>query len=173
MPIMTSGAAWAGGFGALVTLSVATVLLRPEPTLLRGRTLFLFLTVYVALAWGWLAWRGGGLTPQALAVGGTGLVVGALAAPWWFVFGGRRAALIGTIEVCFGRVCAQYEPTDGGFMMKVPGGALQVRLHSFVSQRLTMLSFRARPAHKKGELFQKLLLKQYGGVLPTIRIRMG
>jgi hypothetical protein len=170
---MTPGVPWVAAYAALVVLSIATVMLRPEPTLLRGRTLFLFTAVYVALAWGWLAWRGGPPTPQALAIGGAALIVSAAATPWWFVFGGARTVLISTIEVCFGRVCAQFERTHSGFMMTVPGGGMHVRMHTFLAPRVTMVSFRTRPAHRKGQLFQRLLLKQYRGVLPTIRIRIG
>ena len=40
------------------------------------------------------------------------------------------------------------------------------------TDRMTALRFRERPPHKKGELFRRLLIKQWSGPLPTIRIRI-
>lgn len=170
--LVTPGAVWLAGYAAVVVICAATMWLRAEPTLVRGRSVFLFTALYVALAWGAIALREGAVPSRVLVAGVVALGATALLAPWWFVLGGPRAAIFETMEVCFGRVCAQYERTDGGFVMTVPGGGLHVRLHALPTGRATVLSFRARPAHRKGELFQRLFGKQYQGVLPTIRIRM-
>ena len=146
---MTPGDVWLAGFAALVIVCAATVLLRCEPTLVRGGTIFFLSALYVALA------------------------VSASLAPWWFVLGGSSTAVIAIMEECFKRVCARYERSNTGFLMTVPGGGLHIRLHDLSPARVTALSFRARPAHRKGDLFLRLLRKQYQGVLPTIRIRMG
>lgn len=171
---MTSGDVWLAGYAALAIVCAATVLLRREPTLVRGRSIFLFTLLYAALAWGFLAWRdGGGAVPTRVWIAGVvALGVSALVAPWWFVLGGPRTAVIAIMEICFGRVCAQYEHVDAGFVMTVPGGSLDVGLYALPSSRVTVLSFRARPAHRKSDLFRRLLVKQYQGPLPTIRIRM-
>jgi hypothetical protein len=179
---VTPGDVWLAVYASVVVVCAATVLLRREPTLVRGRSVFLFTLVYVALAWVFLAWRHGAVTahavpPRVLIVALVALGVTALAAPWWFVLGGPRTAVIATMELCFGRVCAQYDRVDAGFVMKVPGGAaggggLHVGLHALPWSRVTAVSFRARPPHRKSDLFRRLLVKQYAGVLPTIRIRM-
>lgn len=170
---MTPGSAWLVAFAALVIVCVMTVFVRREPTLLRGSTVFQFAVLYVALAWGFLAWRSGGIPPRMLLAGIGALAVTGAMAPWWFVLGGPRTAVAALIEVCFGRVCAQYRRSDSGFVMTVPGGDFHVRLHAVPLRKLTVLSFREDPAHRKGHLFRQLLLKQYRGVLPTIRIRIG
>jgi hypothetical protein len=169
---VTAGEICLAGFAALVVVWAATVLLRREPTLVRGRTVFLFTALYVALAWGFLAWVDRAVPPRALGVGIVALAVSAAVAPWWFVLRGPRTAVLATIEVCFGRVCAQYDKVGAGFVMKIPGGTLRVGVHA-LSASVTVLSFRARPAHKKSDLFRSLLAKQYPGMLPTIRIRIG
>ena len=169
---MTPGLAWLLAFIALVAVSAVTVAVRREPTLVRGGTVFQFILLYVALAWGVVAWRVGAIPPRVLAAGGIALALGAAMAPWWFVLGGPRTAVIGLIEVCFGRVCAQFQRVDSGFVMTVPGGDFHVRVHAPL-RKLTLLSFRQRPPHRKGHLFRQLLRKQYRGPLPVIRIRMG
>lgn len=173
---MTPGDAWLVAFAGLVLVSAVTVLVRPEPTLLRGGTALGFVALYVAFAWAVLALRGDAIPPRAIIAAVAALVVTGLMAPWWFVLGGHRAGVISTIEVCFGRVCAEYQRTGSGFVMSIPGGDLHVGLHALASRRLTVISLRARPSHakhKKGDLFRRLLVKQYRGVLPVIRIRMG
>lgn len=173
---MTPADTWLAGFAALVVVCAATVLARPEPTLVRGSTVLRVTALYVALAWGVLAWHDSAIQMRGIIAAGAALILSASMAPWWFVLGGHRTAVASIIEVCFGRVCAQYERTDAGFVMSVPGGGLHVGLHALASSRMTVLSFRARPSrtrHKKGDLFQRLLVKQYRGVLPVIRIQMG
>lgn len=170
---MTSGTPWLIAFAALVVVSAATVFLRKEPSLVRGSTVFLFTLLYVALAWSFLAWRTGGIPARMLAAGIIALALAGLMAPWWFVFGGPGTAVAGIIEVCFGRVCAQYRRVDAGYVMTVPGGDFHVRLHAAPVRSLTLLSFREAPAHRKGHLFRQLLRKQYRGALPTVRIRIG
>lgn len=170
---MTPGDLWLAVYGALAIVCGATLFARREPTLVRGRSVFLFTALYVALAWAMLTWRGAAIPPRLPIAAILVLAGTAAASPWWFVLGGPRAAVIATMEVCFGRVCAQYEHVERGFVMTVPGGGgLHVGLHALPSSRVTVLSFRARPAHKKSDLFRRLLRKQYPGVLPTIRIRM-
>ena len=152
-----------------------TVFVRPEPTLLRGRTVLLFTVLYVAVASGFLAWRDADIPSGVLIAAIVALIASALMAPWWFVLGGPHTAVDAIIEICFGRICATYERSDTGFVMLVPGGGgLHVGVHALPSSRITVLSLRARPGpmHKKGDLFRRLLVKQYHGVLPTIRIRM-
>jgi hypothetical protein len=170
---VTPGDVWLAAYAALAVICAATVLLRHEPTLVRGRSIFLFTVLYVAIAWGFLAWREAVVPPRVWITAVVALGVSALVAPWWFVLGGPRTAVVAIMEICFGRVCAQYEHVDAGFVMTVPGGGgLHVGLYALPSSRVTVLSFRARPAHRKSDLFRRLLVKQYQGPLPTIRIRM-
>lgn len=149
-----------------------TVTIRREPSLVRGRAVFLFTLAYAAVGWVVLSWRGvevpGGAIAAALAL----VVASGLLAPWWFVLGGQRSNVISTMEMCFGRVCAKYEATPHGFVMTVPGGGLHISAHALRGGRLTVVWFRARPEHRKGWLLQRLFAKQYRGVLPTLRIRM-
>ena len=170
---MTPGDLWVAAYVALALLCVVTVLVRREPTLLQGRTVFVFTVANVALAWALLAWRGSPVPARVAVAATVALALTALAAPWWFVIGGPRSAVLSTMEMCFGRICAQYERGDAGFTMMVPGGGgLHIGVRELASGRLTVLTLRARPAHKKSDLFRKLLVKQYRGVLPTIRIRI-
>jgi hypothetical protein len=170
---VTPGDLWVAGYVTLALVCVVTVLLRREPTLLQGGTLFVFTVAYVAVAWGLLAWRGTAVPPRVLGAAVVALALAALAAPWWFVLGGPRSAVLSTMEMCFGRICAQYQRGDKGFVMLVPGGGgLHINVRELASSKLTVLSLRARPSHKKSDLFRRLLVKQYRGMLPTIRIRI-
>ena len=163
---------WLAGYAAVVAAAALTILLRRTPTLLRGSVVFLFTIGYLAIAATALGWSDAGIPARAIAVAvGLVLVTGAMA-PWWFVIGGPRTAIGEIIETCFGRVCARYERTSRGFVMTVPGGGLHVGLHPLGTDRVTALRFQARPPHKKGELFRRLLVKQWSGPLPTIRIRI-
>ena len=169
---MTPGTAWLLGFVAVLAVSAVTIAVRREPTLVRGSLVFRFTILYVAAAWGVFAWRTGGVPPRMLIAGIIALVITLAMAPWWFVVGGPRTAVVTLIEVCFGRVCAQFRRTESGFAMTVPGGDLHVGVHAPLG-KLTLLSFRQKPPHRKGQLFRQLLRKQYRGALPTVRIRMG
>lgn len=166
------GDVWIAAYALGIAAAAATVFLRRDASLLRGRSLFIFTLAYVTLALGSLWLRQGAIPARVLIAGVAAVAVTASLAPWWFVLGGPRASVVETIEVCLGRVCARYERVDGGFVMAVPGGGLHLRLHALPTERFTVLSFRARPAHRKGALFQRLLAKQYRGVLPTLRVTM-
>lgn len=149
-----------------------TVAVRREPSLVRGRSVFLFTLAYVAIGLAALSWSdravpGGVVLAALLIVAAAGVL-----APWWFVLGGPRSAVIATLEICFGRVCAAYERTTHGFVMTVPGGRLHVNAHALPNGRFTLVWFRARPEHRKGVLFRRLFAKQYRGPLPTLRIRI-
>jgi hypothetical protein len=89
------------------------------------------------------------------------------------VLGGPRAAVVSTLEVCLGRVCAVYERRDAGFVMTHPAGPLHISVHALPWTRVSAVSLRARPTYKKADLFRRLFAKQYRGVLPTPRIRIG
>lgn len=169
---MSPADAWLAGYAAVVATAALTILLRRAPTLLRGSVVFLFTIGYLVVASAVLAWRDADIPARAIgAAVGLVLVTGAMA-PWWFVIGGPRTAIGEIIETCFGRVCARYERTSRGFVMTVPGGGLHVGVHPLGTERMTALRFRERPPHKKGELFRRLLIKQWSGPLPTIRIRI-
>lgn len=170
---MSPATAWLAGYAGLVVLAALTVLLRREPSLLRGRPAFTFTLAYLAAAWAHLAWRD--VVPPVLVVGAAAVALAATAAaaPWWFVIGGPRAAVVSTLEVCLGRVCAVYERTPAGFVMAVPAGGLHIGVHALPFTRVTVVSLRPRPPHRKGDLLGRLFVKQYRGVLPTLRIRIG
>jgi hypothetical protein len=160
------------GYAAVVLVGALTVLVRSTPSLVRARSVFLFTLVYFAVAAAGLQ-LGHASIPRHVGVAAVvAVVLTAGLAPWWFVLGGPHAAVVETMEVCFGRVCAQFERDHSGFRMSVPGGSLDVSVHALHVQRVTAISFRARPRHRKGDLFRGLLAKQYPGALPTIRIRM-
>lgn len=176
---MSPGSAWLAGYAAIIALCAITVLVRREPTLLRGRSAFTFTTLYVALAWVSVAWldaRGSRFSlfsPFDLGAAALAIAITAIAAPWWFVLGGPRAAVVSTLEACLGRVCAVYERTDAGFIMKIPAGGMRVSVHTLPWTRVSVVSLCAKPPHKKADLLRRLFAKQYRGVFPTLRIRIG
>ena len=176
---MNPGNAWLAGYAAIVALCAITVLVRREPTLLRGRSAFTFTTLYVALAWVSVAWRDARVSPFSLfstfdlGAAAVAIAITGIAAPWWFVLGGPRATVVSTLEVCLGRVCAVYERTDAGFIMKIPAGGMRISVRALPWTRISVVSLRAKPPHKKGDLLRRLFAKQYRGVLPTPRIRIG
>ncbi len=81
---MTPGTAWLLAFLAVVTVSAVTIAVRKEPTLVRGATVFRFTILYVAIAWGVLAWRTGGIPPRMLVAGLIAGVISQAMAPWWY-----------------------------------------------------------------------------------------
>jgi hypothetical protein len=173
---VSPGNAWLAGYAAIVALCAITVLVRREPTLLRGRTAFAFTALYVALAWAALAWREARVfpfSPFGLGAAALAIMITGIAAPWWFVLGGPRAAVVSTLEVCLGRVCAVYERKDTGFIMQIPAGGMRISVHALPWTRISVVSLRARPPYKKADLLRRLFAKQYRGVLPTPRIRIG
>lgn len=169
---MSPADAWLAGYAAVVAAAALTILLRRAPTLLRGSAVFLFTSGYVGIAAVALVWTGAVVPARAIAMAVVLLALTGAAAPWWLVVGGPRAAVGEIVETCFGRVCARYERTSRGFLMTVPGGGLHVGLHPMGTDRLTAMRFHEQPPHKKGELFRRLLIKQWSGPLPTIRIRI-
>lgn len=173
---MSPGSGWLAGYAAIVAVCAITVLVRREPTLLRGRSAFTFTTLYVALAWAALAWQDARVfpfSPLGFGAAAVAMVITGTAAPWWFVLGGPHAAVVSTLEVCLGRVCAVYERKDTGFIMKIPAGGMHISVHALPWTRVTVVSLRAKPPYKKADLLRRLFAKQYRGVLPTLRIRVG
>jgi hypothetical protein len=169
------GGAWAAAivYAGLVAVSAATVLLRPEPSLVRGRHAFVFTVLYVAAAWAMLRSSATAIPAPLMALAGAAVVSTAALAPWWFVLGGPRAAVVSTLEVCLGRVCAVYERTEAGFQMKVPTGDMLISVRALPWTRVTVISLRSRPRHRKSDLLRRLFAKQYRGAFPTPRIRIG
>lgn len=170
---MSPGSAALLGYGAIVALCAITVFVRREPTLLRGRSAFIFTTLYVAVAFVSIAWQHAHVSPFAVGAAIVAIVITGIAAPWWFVLGGPRAAVVSILEVCLGRVCAVYERTDAGFLMKMPAGGMRISVHALPWTRVSILSLRAKPPYKKADLLRRLFAKQYRGVFPTLRIRIG
>ena len=168
----TTADVWLAGYAAIVLIAAATVLVRREPTLVRGRSVFLFTAAYFALAAAAALWRDGAVPPRLWITAIVVVLITAASTPWWFILGGPRSAVIDTMQVCFGRVCATFEHVERGFVMAVPGGGLHIALHAAPMGRATVVSFSARPAHKKADLFRRLFVKQYRGVLPTVNIRI-
>jgi hypothetical protein len=160
------------GYAMVIGVALVTVRVRQGPTLLRGTTALIFTAAYAAVAWALLAWRGGDVPLRVAAAAAIALVLSAMMTPWWFVFGGSRSGALAIVQGCFPRVCANYEGTDTGFVMQVPGGQLRIDLRALPVTRITLLSFRASPRHRKGDLLRGLVRKQYPAVLPTIRIRI-
>jgi hypothetical protein len=173
---VTPDNAWLAGYAAIVASCAITVLLRREPTLLRGRSVFTFTTLYVAVAWASVAWRQARVSPFSsvdLGAAAAAIAITGIASPWWFVLRGPHAAVISTLEVCLGRVCAVYERKDAGFLVKNPAGRMRISVHALPWTHVSVVSLRAKPPYKKADLLRRLFAKQYRGVFPTLRIGIG
>lgn len=158
------------GYVALVIVLALTIALRRSPALFRGGRFLVVTALFIAAAAVHLAVRGEAAPMRALLAGGIALGVALLMSPYWFVIGGARTDVPGVIQLCFRRVCAEFSRTGESFAMVVPGGAMLVRMHSLPFQRVTAISFLARPPHRKATLFRQLLVKQYASPYPTLRI---
>ncbi len=75
------------------------------------------------------------------------------------------------IEGCARRVCAQCEQIEDGYRVPFTGCELRVRVRR-IGARSTLLTFHTPSRHRKAELLQTLLAKQYDGALPKVRIPM-
>jgi hypothetical protein len=154
----------------LVIVLAVTILARRSPTLFRGGHFLVVTGMIVAAAAMHLAVIGEPVPLRVFVIGALALGLALLMSPYWFVIGGTRAAIPDVIQLCFRRVCADFTRSGDGFAMVVPGGAMLVRMHPLPFDRITAISFLPRPAHRKGELFRKLLVKQYAAPYPTLKI---
>ena len=74
------------------------------------------------------------------------------------------------IEGSARRVNLRSRSVAGGYELSLPEGGLTLMLRPLPG-RLTLITMRPAPSHRKAELFAQLFAKQYRRVLPTIVIR--
>jgi hypothetical protein len=161
---------WAGGYLGVLMFVVVRAALGREATLVSGRFLFAFTVVYAAAALVASLVTGSSISVIALA-----WIAGLAIAAWLsrahaLAFGELEARTAEVLVECGRRVCLTGELTAGGYRFPLPGGALDVRLRA-VGRGVTLITFRAAPGHRKAQLFEKLVAKQYRRPLPVIRVR--
>jgi hypothetical protein len=159
---------WAAAYAALVGVAVVLVRSRREPTIVRGDWIFLFTALYVLVAAGVTALRGGHFSLGVLGGAVVVLLAGWFVQPRWWVIGSGADAVAATIEECASRLCAPAARSAGECTVTVPGGA--VRLRVAPAGRSTMIVFVGTAKHRKAQLFRRLLAKQYRSVIPPIRL---
>jgi hypothetical protein len=159
---------WAVAYVVLVVAAFVVVLARREPTIVRGDRIFVLTALYLLVAAGVTALRGGQLSLGVLAAGTAVLGVGWLLRSRWWVIGAEPDVVATTIEECASRLCAPSERGTGECRLVVPGGVVHLRIAQ--AGRSTMIVFVADVKHRKAQLFRRLLAKQYRAVTPTIRL---
>jgi hypothetical protein len=164
-------AGWLIAYGTIAVAVATVAMLRPGATLWRGRAFLAFNALFVGVAAG-STLAVARVLPPALAAAGGALLLGSWALKSrWLVVGGDDASVRVAIEACARRVCARCEQIEGGYRVPLPGCELRVRVRH-VGARSTLLTFYTPPRHRKAELLQSLLAKQYDGALPKVRIPM-
>ncbi len=159
---------WAAAYVVLVVAASVVVFARREPTVVRGDRIFLLTALYVLVAAGVTALRGGRLSLGVLAASVVVLLAGWLLRSRWWVIGAQPDVVVTTIEECASRLCAPSERGTGECRVMVPGGAVHLRIVPVA--RSTIIVFVADATHRKAHLFRRLLAKQYRAVTPTIRL---
>ena len=159
---------WAVAYVVLVVAASVVVFARREPTIVRGDRVFLLTALYLVLAAGVTAVRGGGFSLGVLAASIVVVLVGWLLRSRWWVIGAEPDGVATTIEECASRLCAPSERGTSECRVIVPGGAVHLRIAP--AGRSTMIVFVADAKHRKAQLFRRLLAKQYRAVTPTIRL---
>ena len=159
---------WAAAYVVLVAAAFVVVLARREPTVVRGDYVFLLTALYVLMAAGVTTLRGGRFSLGVLAASVVVLLAGWLLRSRWWVVGAGPDVVAATIEECASRLCAPSERGTGECRVRMPGGALHLRI--VPAGRSTMIVFVADAKHRKAHLFRRLLAKQYRAVTPTIRL---
>ena len=149
-------------------MAIMIVLVRREPTIVRGDWIFLLTSLYVLLTGAVTALRGDRFSLGMLVATVLVLLAGWYAQSRWWVIGVRPDAVAATIEECAGRLCAPAERASGSCTVTVPGGSIRLRIAP--AGRSTVIVFVASAKHRKTHLFRRLLAKQYRSVMPTIRI---
>jgi len=159
---------WAAAYVVLVVAAFVVVFARREPTVVRGDSIFLLTALYVLLAAGVTALRGGRFSLGVLAASVAVLLTGWFLRSRWWVIGAEPDVVTTTIEECASRLCAPSERGTGECRVMVPGGVVHLRI--VPAGRSTLIVFVADATHRKAQLFRRLLAKQYRAVTPTIRL---
>jgi len=161
---------WSGAWLAVCVATLGVLLARRAPTLWRGRSLLSWtIGLAVVAAAATLIRDDEGLAALLTAMAALVLVAWSLRRHV-LISGNDLAELGRTIEGSARRVNLSPCATPGGVVLPLPVGELRVTIRP-IGPRLTLLSSRAVPPHRKAELFVRLLAKQYRGVLPTLVIR--
>jgi len=160
---------WAAVYVGLVVVATVIVLARREPTIVRGDWVFLLTAVYALVAAIVTAVRGGRFSLGVLIGTIVVLIAGWFVQSRWWVVGSEPSAVTATIEDCAARLCAPSASASGQHTVKVPGGAVRLRIAG-AGRTSTVIVFLASTRHRKSELFRRLLAKQYRSVIPTIRL---
>jgi hypothetical protein len=146
---------WIAAYVAILLVGCLLVAFRSEPTVLVGSSYLLFTTVFAALSVAVPLLAGQELAP-ASAVFWTLLLLGSwLARSFWLIAGAGPDEVREAIERCLMKVRIEQDRRIG--IREVPGGVL--------------IRFQERARSKKHELFERLLAKQFRGVLPRLRVR--
>jgi hypothetical protein len=163
---------WLVAYSVLVAAALALAVLRSGATLWRGNSFVIFNALFVVLTLGATVGDAGALPRVLATASGMLLVTSWTLKSRWLVVGEGDAAVGAAIQESARRVCAECERIDGGYRVPLSGGELLVWVGR-VGAHCTLLTFDAPPGHRKAQLLQHLLAKQYHGALPTLRIPMG
>lgn len=164
---------WAATYLGIVSLAVVAVARRGDATIFAGRTLGLFNVAFVVVAAAVTFGVRGDLRGHALLAGLVLLLPTWAVRTRWLLVGETRRGIEKNIEACLRRLCATFERTIEGYNVVLAGtDVLHIRIRHLGTQ-VALLEFRAPMRHRKVELIQKLLGKQYRGLLPVLRIGHG
>ena len=160
--------AWATAYVVIAVAAAALVLVRRDPTIVRGDWIFLLTALFVLLAAIATA-----VTGSRFSLGELAGVVAVLIAGWfvqarWWVVGAAPAAVGVMVDECASRLCAPLARTGQDAVVTVPGGAIRMRIAP--AGRSTVIVFLSSAKHRKVALFRRLLSKQYRAVMPTLRV---
>jgi hypothetical protein len=149
---------WIAAYVAILLTGSLLVAIRSEPTVLVGSSYLLFNTAFAAVSIAVPLLTGQELAPLSASFWAL-LVMGSwMARTSWLILHAGRGEVREAVERCLMKLRITPAVGDMGIRIRgVPGGVL-VRIQS-----------RART--KKLQLFERLLAKQYRGVLPRLRVR--
>jgi hypothetical protein len=160
---------WIAAYIAAILLWSVALMTGNAPTLWRGNSLFLFNGLFIAASV--VAVAAMGLRPT-LALAGFDvvlIVVAVLVRNVWLLLHVDRAGAEQILEDCFEKTRARYTGTQGDYALTVAESQLRVLLDALGP--VIRLRFLGDLRSKKAGLIRALIMKQFRGSFPALRMR--
>jgi hypothetical protein len=168
---MTADSWWLVAYAVTIGTVAFTAALRREPTLLRGRSLFLLTAVFTALWLGSLTLDGRRPSLTALVVAGAFLALTFALRARWLVVRAMPTVVDQSIADSARRLLLVCEGAPGNRRIVCSTCFLDVRAGP-IGWIGTHITLPLLPRERRLELFRKLLGKQYRSAVPLPRIRL-
>lgn len=162
-------APWLGGYAGIIALWLFALAVARRPTLWKGRSLVILNVAFVVVVLVTAVTRGvpieNALSVFLISIVVAGIIVGRL----WLLLHIGRADARQVVEKCLAQTLAKYDTNGDRYIVHTAGEDMTLDIRGDAPVVRVRLS--GGRGSKKAALIRSLFGKQFGGSVPTLRLR--